>query len=102
MKATQLCQILCDPMDCIVHGILQDRILEWVTVPFSRGFSQSRNQTQVSHIAGGFCTREMQRGKLNAKEHRNRKHKEQLCLLGLSKNTQGRNKLGKGLPSSEG
>ena len=48
-------------MDCIVHGMLQDRIMEWVTVPFSRGFSQPRNQTQVSHIAGGFCTREVQR-----------------------------------------
>ena len=26
---------LCDPMDYIVHGILQARILEWVTLPFS-------------------------------------------------------------------
>ena len=24
---------LCDPMDYIVHGILQDRILEWVAFP---------------------------------------------------------------------
>ena len=31
---------LCDPMDCIVHGILQARILEWVAFPFSRGSSQ--------------------------------------------------------------
>ena len=37
MKVAQLCQILCDPMDYIVHGILQARILEWVTFPFSRG-----------------------------------------------------------------
>ena len=36
VKATQLCQILCDPMDYTVHGILQDRILEWVAFPFSR------------------------------------------------------------------
>ena len=35
-----------------VHGILQARILEWVAVPFSRGSSQSRDQTQVSRIAG--------------------------------------------------
>ena len=28
------------PMDYIVHGILQARILEWVTFPFSRGRSQ--------------------------------------------------------------
>ena len=40
--------------DCTVHGILQARILEWVDFPFSRGFSQPRDQTQVSHIAGGF------------------------------------------------
>ena len=39
-----------------VHGILQARILEWVTVPFSRESSQPRDRTQVSHIAGGFFT----------------------------------------------
>jgi len=27
--------------------------LEWVNFPFSRGSSQPRDQTQVSHIAGG-------------------------------------------------
>jgi len=37
-----------------VHGILQAKILEWVAVPFSRGFSQPRDQTQVSHITGGL------------------------------------------------
>ena len=37
-------------------GILQTRILEWVAFPFSRGSSQPRGQTQVSHIAGGFFT----------------------------------------------
>ena len=46
----------CDPMDYIVHGILQARILEWVAFPVSRGFSQARDQTQVSHIAGRFFT----------------------------------------------
>ena len=35
-----------------VHGILQARILEWVSMSFSRGSSQPRNQTRVSHIAG--------------------------------------------------
>ena len=39
-----------------VRGILQARILEWVAVPFSRGSSQSRDRTQVSHIAGRFFT----------------------------------------------
>ena len=44
------------PMDYIVHGILQARILEWVAFPFSRGSSQPRDWTQVSHIVGGFFT----------------------------------------------
>ena len=35
-----------------VHGILQTRILEWVGIPFSRGFSQHRDWTWVSCIAG--------------------------------------------------
>ena len=39
-----------------VHGILQARIPEWVAFPFSRGSSQPRDRTQVSHIAGGFFT----------------------------------------------
>ena len=42
------------------HGILQARILEWVAIPFSRGSSQPRDQTQVSHIVGGFFTNEPQ------------------------------------------
>ena len=56
VKVAQLCLTLCDPMDYTVHGILQARILEWVAFPFSRGSSQSRDQTQVSHIAGRFFT----------------------------------------------
>ena len=35
VKVTQLCLTLCDPIDYIVHGILQARILEWVAIPFS-------------------------------------------------------------------
>ena len=49
VKVTQSCLTLCDP-------VLQARILEWVAFLFSRGFSQLRGQTQVSHIAGGFFT----------------------------------------------
>ena len=33
-----------------VHGISQAIILEWVTMSFSRGFSQPRDQTHVSCI----------------------------------------------------
>jgi len=36
--------------------ILQARILEWIAMPSSRGSSQPRDQTQVSHIAGGVFT----------------------------------------------
>ena len=42
-------------------GILQARTLEWVAMPFSRGSSQSSNQTRVSCascIAGRFFTTE--------------------------------------------
>ena len=55
----QSCLTLFNPMDCSppgssVHGILQARILEWVAIPFSRGSSWPRDQTQVSHIARRF------------------------------------------------
>ena len=58
---TQSCPTLCDPMDCSppgssVHGILYAKILEWVVMPSSRGSSQLRDRTQVSHIAGEFFT----------------------------------------------
>ena len=56
VKVTQLCPTLCDPMDCMVPGILQARILELVAFPFSRGSSQPRDRTQASCTAGGFFT----------------------------------------------
>ena len=48
---------LCDHMDCSlpgssVHGIFQARILEWAAISFSRGSSQPRDRTWVSHIVG--------------------------------------------------
>ena len=56
VQVAQSFPTLCDPMDCTVHGILQARILEWVTIPFSKGSSQPRDQTQVSLILGRFFT----------------------------------------------
>ena len=57
-------------MDYAVHGILQARILEWAAFPFSRGFSQSRDQNQVSRIEDGFfsswATREARQDTRNA------------------------------------
>ena len=47
-------------MDYIVHGILQARILEWVAFPFSKGSSQPRDWTQVSHTAGSSLPAEPQ------------------------------------------
>ena len=66
----------CEPMDSIVHGILQARILEWVIVPFSRestvrgilqarileciafpfskGIFPTRDRTEISHFAAWF------------------------------------------------
>ena len=52
---TQLGSILCLPGSS-VHGIFQETILEWVAIPFTRGPSQRRDQTQVFHTAGRFFT----------------------------------------------
>ena len=60
LKVTQSCLTLCDPMFYTVYGIVQDRILEWVAFPFSRGSSQPRNQIQVFHIAGDSLSAEPQ------------------------------------------
>ena len=48
---------LCDTMECglpgsSIHRIFQAREMEWVAISFSRGSSQPRNRTQVSHTAG--------------------------------------------------
>ena len=52
----QWCLPLCDLMDCSlpgssVHEILQVRILEWVAMPRSGGYSPTRDRTHVSYIA---------------------------------------------------
>ena len=54
--ATLSCTTLCDPMDCSlpgssIHGILQARILEWVSMSFSRGPSRFRTPTRISCIS---------------------------------------------------
>ena len=56
---TQSVWLFCDPMHCSppgssVHGILQARMLEWVTIPFSRRSYWPRDQIWVSCIAGRF------------------------------------------------
>ena len=51
----QLCPTLCVSMDCSPSGS-SARILEWIAIPFFRGFPQSRPQTRISCIAGRFFT----------------------------------------------
>ena len=50
---------LCNPMECSlpgfsVHGDVQARLLEQVTMNLSRGSFQPRDLTQVSHIADRY------------------------------------------------
>ena len=54
---------LCDHMDCSppsfsVHRIFQARILEWFATSLFRGYSQPRDRTHISCLAGGFFTAE--------------------------------------------
>ena len=54
-KWLQSCSTLCNPIDCSpldssVHGIFQERILEWVAISFSKGSSRPRDQTHVCCI----------------------------------------------------
>ena len=56
-EVAQSCLTLCNPMDCslqgsFVHGIFQARVLQWVSISFSRGSSRPRDQTQVSGTVG--------------------------------------------------
>ena len=56
-EVAQLCPTLYDAMDCSLpgssfHGIFQVRVLEWVTISFSRGSSWPRDWTRVSCVAG--------------------------------------------------
>ena len=41
------------PPGSFVQGILQAKTVEWVAIPFSRGFSRPRDQTHVSYV---YCT----------------------------------------------
>ena len=76
-SVTQSCLALGNPMDCSppdssVHGILQERIVEWVASHFFRGSFQPRDRVHVSHVEGRrfftICaTREAQRWRLNHK-----------------------------------
>ena len=44
--------MVCNPPGSSAHGISQVRILEWIAISFSRGFTRSRDQTCISCV---FC-----------------------------------------------
>ena len=57
-------RLFANAMDCSlpgssVHGILQARVLEWISIPFPRGSSWPRDWTWFSCIAGIFFTVEL-------------------------------------------
>ena len=54
-KSLSRVQLFATPRTTI-HGILQAIILKWAAIPFSRGSSQPRDWTQVSHTAGRVFT----------------------------------------------
>ena len=60
-SVSQSCPTLCNPMDCSppgpsLHGESPGKNTGVDCTPSSRGSSQPRDWTQVSHIAGGFFT----------------------------------------------
>ena len=78
----QLGQTLCDLMDnsppsSSVHGIFLARRLEWVAIPFSKGFFQPRDQTCTPALAGGFFY------------HRSTSSKSSVWCLCVKRDTQG-------------
>ena len=60
MSFSQSCPTLGEPKGCSppgsLLGILQEGILKWVAMRFSKRSSQSRDQNQFSCISGKFCT----------------------------------------------
>ena len=54
-QSLQLSPTLCDHLDCslpgsAVHGILQARILEWVSISYTRGSSRPRDWTLITCV----------------------------------------------------
>ena len=56
LNFAQSCLILCNPMDhsppsSSVHRTFQARILEWVAISYSRGYSRPRDRTCISCVS---------------------------------------------------
>ena len=61
-EVAQSCPTLHDPVDCSpsgssVHGIFRTKILEWVTISFSRGSSRPRDRTLICTAGRLYCLR---------------------------------------------
>ena len=89
---------LCDPMDCSqpgssVRGNFQARILEWVSISYSKGTTQPRDWTWVSYVpstAGVFFTPEPS-GKLKILwENLNKHVGQQIYIYGFSGSSAGK------------
>ena len=58
--SAQLCQTICDPMDCSppgssVHGILQARILQWAAIP--KWVASPGDSSPGVHLGLAYCKR---------------------------------------------
>ena len=62
VKVTQLCLSFCDPMDYTVHGILQTRILEWGSFPFSGDLPNPGIESRSSTLQADSLAAEPQGG----------------------------------------
>ena len=54
MKVTLSCLTLCDPMDYIVHGILQARILKWAAISLDND-SLKQKFSVSNHMDQPYC-----------------------------------------------
>ena len=75
-ESLQLYLTLCDAMDYSLPGSSVLGILQWVTIPFSKGSSWPRDWTQVSWVITVWATREVQ-----FLAHRSYKTKQQSRLV---------------------
>ena len=56
VKSLSRVRLFATPPVSSFHGIFQAGVLEWIAISFSRGSSQTKDQTWVFQIAGGRFT----------------------------------------------
>ena len=60
VKVVLSCLTLCDPVDYILHGILQARILQWVAFPFLGDLPKPGNEPRSPALQADFLPAEPQ------------------------------------------